>query len=73
MKIPDWAVKNYDTLIYLLNKGFYFDYRTPEMAKLTSGGVLNDISKNIQSKINGSEKMLFLYGAVRFEVNFINC
>jgi hypothetical protein len=29
------------------------------------GGVLNDMKKNIEKKVNGSSNQLYLYGAVR--------
>lgn len=42
--------------------GWYFDYRLTEMGKLTSGGILYDMRKNFQSKIqNQTPNQLFLY------------
>ena len=37
LKLPDWAEQNFDKVLRLMDFGFYFDYRLPEMAKLTTG------------------------------------
>lgn len=36
-ELPDWAEQNFDQIVSSLGWGFYFDYRLPEMAKLTAG------------------------------------
>ena len=48
--------------------GFYLDFRTPEMGKLASGGVLNEIKNNIVTKTSGkaSKAELVLYSSVSF-------
>lgn len=51
LKLPEWIAPYYERLIRSLNLGFYFMHRLPEMAKLTSGGLLNDMRTNILNRI----------------------
>lgn len=52
LKLPDWVLPVYDRLIHSLGWGFYFMFRLPEMARLQSGGILRDMRKNFENKVN---------------------
>jgi len=63
-ELPDWAERNFDQIIDSLGWGFYFDYRLPEMAKLTAGPILREIKNNILRKVNNkSPNELFLFSS----------
>jgi hypothetical protein len=50
LTLPKWSEEIYQRVIENVRWGFYFDYRLPEMARLQTGGVLNEMIKNIQLK-----------------------
>lgn len=63
LKLPDWVVPIYDKLQHSKGWGFYFMNRLPDMARLQSGGILKDMRKNINDRVNqkDSKRQLFLY------------
>lgn len=62
-KLPDWVEPIYDQLQHSKGWGFYFMNRLPDMARLQSGGILKDMRKNINDRVNqkDSKRQLFLY------------
>ena len=66
LTLPEWADNIYDRLFHSLGWGFFFNYRLTEMAKLQSGGILNDMRKNIKMKVKSqSSNEIYLYSGVK--------
>jgi hypothetical protein len=63
--LPTWLSDSYERIISLLKWGFHFSYRNTQMAKLTSGGILNDMRNNFVKKITkNTQNELYLYSGV---------
>lgn len=63
LELPEWAKSIYDHIFESRGWGFFFRNRSPEMARLQSGGILKDMRLNIQKKIaaNSSTDQIRLY------------
>ena len=67
LTLPDWIAGSLDKFMELRDIDFFLDFRTAEMAKLAAGGVLNELRKNIQLKVNrnsSSSAQLILFSSV---------
>lgn len=64
LHLPEWITKDaYDRILNVSNNSFDFIFRELEAAKLTAGGILNDMFVNIKEKIDGNKKQIQLYGS----------
>lgn len=65
LTLSKWITDNLDRFMELRDIDFFLDFRTTEMAKLASGGVLNEITKNIvkKSKTPTNPNQLFLFSS----------
>ena len=64
ISLPQWILDNYQKIMAANNFGWQLDYETVEMAKLTSGGLLNSIVVNINSKVQGSAFKFFHFSII---------
>ncbi len=64
--LPEWAEpKTLDKIIELGRGLYYFYFYTKEMARLVSGGILNEMRNNMISSMNRTNKQkVFLYSGV---------
>ena len=64
LKLSDWVTDFvYNRIFNISDNSFDYIFREPETAKLTAGGILNDMFKNIKAKIKGNRKQIHLYAS----------
>ena len=64
LTLDEYIKDNYDKIMEMNDYTFYIDFVTTEMGRLISGGLLNDMVKNIKKKVAGSKNELYVYAVV---------
>ena len=65
LELDDWVLENKKQILIANDHTFYIDFVTLEMAKLISGGILNNIVLNMKRQVSGkSSYQLNVYGIV---------